>query len=119
MKHKMNNQGLCIDCHESISNPICLNCFLKQINHWLIDNKIKPKTKNNLIKEIEKAFFKEIYHNPENEMECILCEREEVTVCSYCFFFKVIKILERFNIGKKQLNEFSEIFNYRQWQDDY
>ena len=119
MKHKMNNLGLCTDCHESISNPICLNCFLKQINHWLTDNRIKSRTKNALIKEIEKEFFKEIYNNPENEIECALCGREEVSVCSYCFFLKVNRILKKLNIGKKQIDEFMEIFNYRQWQEDY
>jgi hypothetical protein len=118
MKNKMDNTGLCTDCLEAISNPVCLDCFLKQIKNWFIGSKIDAKTRQKLLLEIRQEFNRE-YSDPEQEIVCTLCGRQEVSVCSYCFFLRVNRILKKFSVGKRQMEDFMEVFNYRQWHEDY
>jgi len=111
-------QGICTECTEAISDPICLDCFLNQMEDWMIDEDIDPQTKRILIKEIKKE-FNEYENNPEFETICTICQRQEVSICSYCFFLKIVRILKKIKLSKKKVETFREIFNYRQWHEDY
>jgi hypothetical protein len=113
----MKQYGLCIDCYESITNPICVNCFIKQINHWLKDNRLNPETKKVLIYEIKKELNN--INNREAETTCTVCHKNDVSICSYCFFLRVNKILTKLHMSKELKNQFLEIFNYRQGNEEY
>jgi len=112
------NQGICTECIEAISDPICLDCFLKQIKDWLIDEKIESKSKKILIKAI-KIEFKKYENNSEFKTICTICQEQKVSICSYCFFLKINKIFKKINLNRKKIKKFMEIFNYRQWHNDY
>jgi hypothetical protein len=112
-KYKMKNLELYNDCFESISDPICLDCFLIQINKWLKNKPINIKTKRILITEIRKEFFKENKHTPEYEVTCVSCREKKVSTCPYCLFLKVNNLLRKMNFEKELIEEFLEIFNYK------
>lgn len=98
----------CVICLEPITNPVCLNCYLKEINVWAqeeIPSDIKRKFL--LLSILERI--------PENYFEkdiCILCGNEEVTICSYCFFLKTLEILKKLDFPERTINSFRETFNY-------
>ena len=54
-----------------------------------------------------------------SEIECISCGNNYVTICSYCFFLNVSRILAREKLKTSLINEFLELFNYRQGHEEY
>jgi hypothetical protein len=54
-----------------------------------------------------------------NETTCIICGRETLSDCAYCFFLQVGKILKQMNFPDKVIRSFLTIFNYRHYHEDY
>ncbi len=105
----------CTECLYSIKNPICSSCFLKQINVWLKDREIATIYRNIIISKLKNT----VAIDSNNEENCIICNNESPSLCSYCFFHKVALSLQEINFGDKELEEFLEIFNYRHYHPDY
>jgi len=114
----MSEYGLCTDCYEAITNPICDNCFVIQINHWLRDVGVIPSKRKVVIDNIRKELAKSL-ESPEEITDCLICGRESVSICSYCFFLSVSKILKQINLDKELTKNFIEVFDYRQGYDSY
>jgi len=43
---------------------------------------------------------------------CVLCHKEEVKICSYCFFVKVAKIMKRTKLSEELIQALLADFNY-------
>ncbi|MDP4039823.1 MAG: hypothetical protein Q8P57_04575 [Candidatus Pacearchaeota archaeon] len=88
----------CIVCGDSISDPVCRSCYIKQIKVLLNESKEHPIAKEIILKKIKKEFPLE----SQNDIECILCQRENVGMCRYCFSI----ILRELNFTGDLIEEF-------------
>lgn len=103
------NQQVCVSCYQGISNPICEKCHTKQLAVWLNDYDANPKIITNIIRRMRKSFSIE----KANDALCIICGTELVSICTYCYFFKVDKVLQTLNLPEETIENFLEIFNYK------
>ena len=101
-------EGFCENCIEIITNPICPKCFMKQVNYWLIDLKANKFARKIIMDKIKEELSNETL----NKTECIICKNEKVSLCSYCIFLKIVRILKEFNFDKQLTEDFQEIFDY-------
>ena len=100
---------VCVNCYQGITNPICEKCRTKQLAIWLNDAEIDPSTTTKIIRKIREN----LSFNYNNESLCILCGSELITICTYCYFFKVDRILRSLNLTDETIEEFLQLFNYR------
>ncbi|MFA4960402.1 MAG: hypothetical protein WC548_01945 [Candidatus Pacearchaeota archaeon] len=104
----MKEKSLCISCFEPITNPICEWCYLKQISRWFEYKGLNDIKKNLIISNLKKAFSKEISADD----TCVLCQKEEVKICSYCFFVKIVKVMKKIKLSNELIQSFLADFNY-------
>lgn len=105
----------CIICLHPITNPVCVECYLKEVNVWLQENVSNEVTKKLILLGI-------IHKIPKNDFKkdtCILCGKNEVTTCSYCFFLKTLEVLKMADIPKNKMDSFKETFNYSLGHAEY
>ena len=98
---------VCEICLQPISHPICSECYLKHVEYWLRD----------LNKEIDDRAFlgrvkKAISKDSLNETECVVCGKKEVSMCSYCTFLRMSRVLVKLDFETKEKENFEEIFNH-------
>ena len=74
---------LCTDCVQVITNPICPNCFAREVVMWLRDKDL-PEKKLKLMKKYLRALAREAETIP-SDIRCILCGSKRVNLCIYCF----------------------------------
>ena len=102
----MENEN-CVLCLESITNPICSDCYLEQINSFLNYIGINPDYSCFIIDLIKKR----VYTDSLNSEKCIKCGKT-LTICSYCIFFKARIIFQELNLGEDFIEFFQNTFNY-------
>jgi hypothetical protein len=98
----------CENCIEIITNPVCPDCLTNQIKYWLIDIGMDKFPQEIIMEKIKKELSLETL----NEEKCIICKNERISLCSYCIFLKVSRVLKEFNFDKQLTRDFQEIFNY-------
>ena len=98
----MLHSNSCIVCADSISDPVCRSCYLKQIEILLDDFKLHPIVREITLGKLKDKFPLESLH----DMECILCRRETVTMCRYCFSIILRDILRELNFTEDLIEEF-------------
>ena len=98
----------CGICLEPITNPVCSGCYLREVYSWMQGMKIKKIPKEIIIELIKRK----LNSDTTNEIRCVLCNKEEVSVCSYCFFSVAERILKELNLSEELINNYNEIFNY-------
>lgn len=106
-------QGKSIDencqiCLHPITNPVCNSCYLKQVENWLISQGMRAFERGIVLSKIKENLPGEGL----NPHLCIACLNEHLSLCSYCFFFNVARILRELNFSEKFLENFDEVFNY-------
>lgn len=108
-----NINSLCTSCMHIITNPLCPNCFKQEVLAWLSDKRISPMK----IKMIKKQFNDFIRNESENltDIECIICGKPAVTLCTYCFVEKSKEIVSENIENKKINNQFQKAFNTDIW----
>ncbi len=111
----VHEENMCVGCFETISNPVCEKCYTREIESWLgdLNNNLIPK------KHVINKIKKEISSESQNKTKCIICGKEGISMCSYCFFLKTAKILKKLNIRHKFIKNFLDVFNYRQDHEEY
>ena len=92
----------CMVCDGSISDPVCKNCYLRQIKIILNDLQIHSLAKDIILNMIRKKFSIEVL----NSTECILCKQENVVLCRYCFSRILVKILRELNFTEVLIKKF-------------
>ncbi|NCO11152.1 hypothetical protein CO038_00255 [Candidatus Pacearchaeota archaeon CG_4_9_14_0_2_um_filter_39_13] len=92
----------CIICEDSISDPTCRSCYIKQVNILLKSSKVRSITRDDALRKIKHKFPPETM----NITECILCRKENVAMCRYCFSIILRDILIDLNFTEDLIEEF-------------
>lgn len=104
----------CIMCSQQITNPICAKCNFHHFVLWLNDQSIPLKIRTSIIRKIKTRLFKE----NTNKLNCIICNENEVSICSYCFFKKIGHILEfSEGISSQNIEDFELSFGHEVYSD--
>lgn len=98
----MLSSNSCLICNDSISDPVCRNCYIKQIKILLNDLKIPHIAKEIILNKIKNRFPVETL----NDTECILCRQENVALCRYCFSIILTNILRELNFTEDLIENF-------------
>ncbi len=107
---------ICMNCYRALTNPICESCYSNQIAVWLNDYSDVPKAfKNHIVSKI----IDSINYNGFSQTTCLLCNEENLSICTYCFFFKVERILKDSNLSEHMTKKFQELFNYKLYKGEY
>lgn len=106
----MTQKEMCAVCMEMITNPICTNCYLKQINSWLKSMNIKSLPRSIIINKIRERSANENL----SEENCILCGASEINLCAYCFFSVSARVLREFNFPENIVQVFDAQFSYKE-----
>lgn len=96
------NSSSCIICEDSISDPVCRSCYIKQIKILLNDFEFDSIAKEVILRKIKNNFPIETLNN----IECILCQKENVTMCRHCFSIVLVDILRELNLPENLIEKF-------------
>ena len=99
------NSGFRI-CKEGMENPVCLNCYNREVLEWLKDN-IKHRY---LISHIIRKASRRLVLNRVGINYCIICGRKGFFVCKEDYFAEVKRILQEINIPDFVIDNFSKTF---------
>ncbi|OGJ20240.1 hypothetical protein A3K73_08200 [Candidatus Pacearchaeota archaeon RBG_13_36_9] len=100
----------CLDCHESVFNPICPDCLTLQIEVWLSSISSYPM-KDKIMKRIKEYVIATKNLAPESTI-CVACGKPTATLCPYCFTNYVFILLKCMDAHREILREFLQFFNY-------
>ena len=92
----------CTICRDSISDPVCRECYLKQTEILLNDLNLHEIIKEIILRKIKNKFSTETL----NDTECILCRKDDVAICRYCFSIILTNILRELNFTEKLIKNF-------------
>lgn len=106
----MNQKNVCRICSQNISHPVCGHCYSRHISYALNDLNIAIKDKMKI-----EARIKKIFKDSPNEDKCVICSKETTSICTYCCFLNVSRILSEFDV--KDTNTF-DIFNFQIDEDE-
>lgn len=98
----------CIVCGDSISDPVCRGCYIKQIEILLNDIQMHSLAKEIILTKIRNKFSTEDL----NDIECILCRKDNVSTCRYCFSIILTNILREFNFTEEMIENFGYHHSY-------
>ena len=108
-------QNLCVKCSQIISNPVCERCHISEVRQWLRDLSVGAIPRKLVLEKVQKELTPETF----NDDSCVICGKETLSTCSYCFFLTVARVLKELNFPDKEVAKFLEVFNYRHGHDDY
>ena len=97
----------CSICYEPVSNPICPICIITQIDSWLTYYPNGHELKQQLTPEIQK-YIKKFLRQGE---QCIKCNEQRASICSYCFAQFILNELKTLNVPHIIIKEFLQFFN--------
>jgi len=92
----------CVLCGEVITNPICVNCLEREMEHWLMDKKVKTMF---MVRDSTKNFNSYTH----DVMKCIICGKN-MNVCPHCYVKEISGMIK----SKRLMKEFLTQFNYDQ-----
>ena len=92
----------CIICGDSISDPVCKRCYIKQVEIVLNDLNLPKMASEIILSKIKRRFPSESL----NSAECILCRKDNVIICRYCFSRIIINILRELNFTEEMIENF-------------
>ena len=103
----MFNSNLCVICKESITDPVCDKCYIEQTTVLLNDLRVNPR----IIDFIKDKLENRIHLETLNDSECILCQKEHVDLCRYCFSVVLIRTLREINFPEDLIETFEDFFS--------
>ena len=106
----MLSSNSCVICDDYISDPVCRSCYIKQINVLLNDLEIHPVASEIILDKIKNKFPIESL----NDTECILCNKDNISICRYCFSIILKNILEELNLPEDLIEYFGYSSMYRE-----
>lgn len=105
------NSNLCTVCEDSISDPVCRNCYIKQVGILLNDLNLHEIAIEIILNKIKDDFpISNI-----NNTRCILCGKEKVTMCRYCFSIILRNILRELNFTENSINNMGYNLAYNEF----
>ena len=99
-------QSHCDICAESITNPICPDCIVNEVNEWII---LYPKIRKKIIPKLKKYLIN--LENQNSSVNCIKCKKAQ-TVSPYCFTNIIEGELKKLTNNWKLIDEFNELFDF-------
>ena len=106
---------LCNVCGQTIKHPICEKCHLRDVMYWMRDRNFSRGQQIAFLSRMQKVIKKDV----PMKGYCISCYNELPSMCSYCFFYRVAKIMQACKVNNEDLESFLETFNYRHYEEDY
>lgn len=106
----------CLVCLDPISNPICRECHIIEVESWMEDLKIDSEKRKIIIKLIQKKLPK---NEDKGNSTCIICKKNQINICSYCLFYISLKVLIDANFPEEIIEDFLETFNYQLGNTEY
>jgi hypothetical protein len=100
----------CVLCGYTISDPICTSCCIKRAELLLNDLNLSDIDNETILEKLKSRFTGEIL----DDTECILCKKENVNFCFYCFSIIFKNVLREFNFDEDSIEE----FGYNQLYDE-
>ena len=104
---------LCNQCAQVITNPVCARCFSRHVVYWLVDKNVSNKNRDEIIKKIYNYVLET--EKTHSETSCIFCGFDRVNLCTYCFNFKVLGILNKSLKDESLVKRFQEDFDTSLW----
>jgi len=101
------NFGLCSECFEPITNPICIDCLAIEVKSWL-------ESQSSEIKEVVGSKLKKLRYSTKEIGQttgCILCGKN-TEVCPFCFTENLSYMFRKAGLDRRKVNQFVAIFNY-------
>jgi hypothetical protein len=111
----ISEQNLCVHCYEPITNPVCESCHLREVDEWLGSMLLSKAARTVILSEIKKNLPEEAM----NENQCILCGKNTLSTCSYCFFLVSARVLKKLRVNPAIIEEFLYSFDYRKGHNEY
>jgi hypothetical protein len=105
----------CAVCGYRIENPICEKCHMKEVVSWMWDRGIDRDRMKQVIKLMKERIDTDVVRYG----YCICCYNELPSICSYCFFYKVARILKEVGVSDEEMENFLTVFNYRHFDTEY
>lgn len=99
---QMSNNEVCVICNEGISNPICPDCLMREIEQWLHEK--QPS----LVQNLQGLFT--VFEDVEQNMSCVVC-RSSMHICPHCVAREVHSML--YEINQEVAEEFFNYFNFQ------
>ncbi|MBT7101978.1 hypothetical protein HN935_00525 [archaeon] len=97
----------CISCNENITHPLCPNCISKAFNQWT-----KKFPEHHELKGKLNIFMRHHNHIKGKSTTCVVCNKNDVHVCPYCFTEHLYKLVKEAGLGVRAMTEFLFIFNF-------
>lgn len=104
---------LCTECAQTVTNPLCSNCFTNEIISWLRDKKISYQKMGTIMGDFQ-MLLEEAKESP-SDINCITCQKNKVNLCTYCFLNKTKIILNKRIFNEEIHKNFDEDFNIQIW----
>lgn len=104
------NSNSCMICGYSITDPVCGSCYTKQTLVLLSDLKLNSTTNIFIEKKLKNIFYSEKL----NDINCILCKKNNVFICHYCFLENLGRILEELNFNEGMINNLRGDLSYEE-----
>ncbi len=95
---------VCVICAEVITNPICVDCLEREMEHWLMDK--KPKLVS-LIRDTTKSFKSYTHY----VTTCIICGNN-MNVCVHCYAKEISEFIGSNRLTKEFLTQFNYNLDY-------
>ena len=92
----------CVICKYPITDPVCRDCYIKETKLLLNDLKVNSKISDFIKNKLKNKFPIETL----NDTECIICKKENVTICRYCFSVNLIRTLRELNFTEDLIENF-------------
>ena len=105
IERKFMPDKVCVVCSEAITNPLCQDCLMDELNVWLKREGV------NLTRQLKKRTqeFKQMTNYSENQVDCISC-KGIVSGCAHCYISYVQEWLTI--VHPKLMKNFNLFFNY-------
>ena len=111
---------LCENCYRSFKDPVCEECQLRELGAWLADQDYNRLSIAVILRAVKKIILTNEDNLPEMpEGFCIVCNKQHIFSCPYCFNQISRKILKRFHAREQVLENFNKIFIYEQNSQEF
>ena len=98
----------CLDCGETIYNPICPKCITKQFKAWIMKY---PLLARKTLPELKKFLGVHKMNHGQSQV-CIICGGKSAYLCPFCFSEYLLSLLKAMGAGEEVVKEFLFLFNY-------
>jgi len=99
---------VCYECDETITEPICEECFEKEVYRWISEKKIDHTKKKEILALLNRT-VNDVRLLPESEFFCVICFQKMHNICAYCLMKQTYE-----TIGQHvKEEEMMLIFNYK------